>query len=168
MTMSVSKSEFLAANDRIRRSTAVVPLEAAPTRRVAIVTCMDARVDVYRALGLETGQAHVIRNAGGVITDDVIRSLCISQQRLGTNEVAIIHHTRCGLENFDEVAFREDLQASTGADPPWPIGSFADAADDVRTSISTLVASPFLAYDDAITGYIYDVDCGELVVVDES
>jgi len=165
--MSVSKPEFLAANSCFRKAASVVPLDANPTRRVAVVTCMDARIDIYRALGLEPGQAHVLRNAGGIITDDVIRSLCISQQALGTNEVAVIHHSRCGLENFDEEAFREDLVATTGAEPRWPIGSFANAADDVRASIAALVASPFLAYDDAITGYVYDVDTGELIVIDE-
>lgn len=164
--MSVTKAEFLEANAAHRQQRTGPPLEAVPSRRVAIVTCMDARIDVYRALGLEVGQAHVIRNAGGVVTDDVIRSLCLSQQELGTNEVAVIHHTRCGLEGLDEDAFIEQLQTSTGAQPPWAIRSFDNAADDVRASIAALMDSPFLAFDDAISGYLYDVDSDTLSVVD--
>ena len=141
-------------------------LNAAPALRLAIVACMDARIDIYAVLGIANGEAHIIRNAGGVVTDDVIRSLCISQQRLGTNEVAVIHHTRCGMEGLDEEAFTEQLHAITGSSPPWPIGSFTNVEDDVRNSIAALKESPFLAFDDAITGYVYDVDSGALTVVE--
>ncbi|MDH3294152.1 MAG: carbonic anhydrase [Acidimicrobiia bacterium] len=160
--MSSSRSAFLAASAKYQAEFSSSGLAAPPDRRVAVVTCMDARIDPYAALGLKLGEAHVIRNAGGVITDDVIRSLCISQQKMGTNEVAVIHHTRCGMENLDEAVFISELEASTGAEPTWPLGSFSDLAQDVRDSVAALVASPFLAYDDAITGYIYDVDTGGL------
>jgi carbonic anhydrase len=163
--MSESKPAFLAASQTYQASFTTSKLHADPARRVAVVTCMDARIDVYAALALQLGEAHVIRNAGGVITDDVIRSLCLSQQKLGTNEVAVIHHTRCGLENLDEETFLTELAASTGAHPTWSVRSFTDVVQDVRDSVAALLASPFLAYDDAITGYIYDVDTGALTEV---
>ena len=160
--MSESKSAFLAASQAYQSSFTSSNLDATPAWRVAVVTCMDARIDPYAALGLQLGEAHVIRNAGGVITDDVIRSLCLSQQKLGTNEVAVIHHTKCGLEKLDEETLLSELAASTGAHPSWSIQGFTDVVQDVRDSVAALLASPFLAYDDAITGYVYDVDTGEL------
>ncbi len=137
-------------------------LPATPSRQVAVVTCMDARIDIYRALGLKPGQAHVLRNAGGVITDDVIRSLTISQQKLGTREIVVIHHTKCGMENMDEAGFADELAAKTGVQPPWPGLAFADVFEDTRQSVARLAASAFIEYDGAITGYVYDVDTGML------
>ncbi|MCY3950610.1 MAG: carbonic anhydrase [Acidimicrobiaceae bacterium] len=137
-------------------------MAAPPSRQVAIVTCMDARMDPLAELGLTVGEAHVIRNAGGVMTDDVMRSLCISQQLLGTREILVIHHTKCGMCGLDEAAFSNVLGQRLGARPSWPICSFADPADDVRAAIATLRASPFIEHDTAVRGFIYDVDTGLL------
>ncbi len=133
-----------------------------PSRQVAIVTCMDARIDPLALLGLSIGTAHVIRNAGGVVTDDVIRSLCVSQQLLGTREILVIHHTNCGMCGLDESAFIDDLQQRLGARPQWPIGSFLDTADDVRAAVAALHGSPFVEYDTAISGFVYDTETGLL------
>ena len=137
-------------------------MAAAPSRHVAIVTCMDARIEPLAELGLTVGEAHVIRNAGGVVTDDVIRSLCISQQLLGTREVLVIHHSGCGMCGLDEAAFSDDLRDRLGARPDWPIGSFADPDEDVRSAIATLRASPFIEHDTAMRGFVYDVETGLL------
>ena len=137
-------------------------MAAAPSRHVAVVTCMDARIDPLAELGLTVGEAHVMRNAGGVVTDDVIRSLCISQQLLGTREILVIHHSKCGMCGLDESTFSDDLRDRLGARPDWPIGSFADPDDDVRSAIATLRASPFIEHDTAVRGFVYDVDTGLL------
>lgn len=155
-------SEFEAHNTTYVEGFSHGGLPAAPSRQVAVVTCMDARIDIYRALGLEPGQAHVMRNAGGVITDDVIRSLAISQQKLGTREIAVIHHTKCGMENMDEAGFAQELEDRTGVQPPWPRLAFTDVVDDTRQSVAELTASAFIEHDGAITGYVYDVDTGKL------
>ncbi len=137
-----------------------------PSRRLAVVACMDARSDPLAALGLNVGEAHIIRNAGGVITDDVIRSLCVSQQALGTREIILIHHSECGLCGLDEVSFRSHLNHRVCAQPDWEIGSFADPAQDVRESIATLRASPFIEFDTHIRGFVFDVATGLLKEVD--
>jgi len=141
-------------------------LDVRPALHLAIVTCMDSRLDVFAALGLEDGQAHVLRNAGGVITDDVIRSLAISQRRLGTEEVALIHHTDCGLELITDDGFRAELQEATGMAPPFAIESFTDIDADVRQSIARVRHSPFLLHRDNVRGFVYDVDTGALREVD--
>ena len=133
-----------------------------PSLRLAIVACMDSRLDVFAALGLETGQAHVLRNAGGVITDDIIRSLAISQRRLGTREVALIHHTDCGLQLISDDGFRAELQRETGMAPAFAIESFSDLDTDVRQSLARVRHSPFLPHRDAVRGFVYDVDTGAL------
>ena len=133
-----------------------------PSLQLAIVTCMDSRLDVFAALGLDNGQAHVLRNAGGVITDDVIRSLAISQRRLGTREVVLIHHTDCGLELITDDGFRAELQEATGMTPPFAIETFTDVAADVRQSIARVRNSPFLPHRDRVRGFVYDVDTGEI------
>jgi carbonic anhydrase len=133
-----------------------------PSLRLAIVACMDSRLDVFAALGLETGQAHVLRNAGGVITDDIIRSLAISQRRLGTREVALIHHTDCGLQLISDDGFRAELQRDTGMAPAFAIESFSDLDTDVRQSLARVRHSPFLPHRDAVRGFVYDVDTGAL------
>jgi carbonic anhydrase len=137
-----------------------------PTLRLAIVTCMDSRLDVFAALGLEDGQAHILRNAGGVITDDVIRSLAISQRRLGTEEIALVHHTDCGLQLITDDGFRAELQEATGMAPSFAIESFTDVDADVRQSIARVRHSPFLLHRDRVRGFVYDVDTGLLRQID--
>lgn len=137
-------------------------LDVRPTLRFAIVTCMDSRLDVFAALGLEDGQAHILRNAGGVITDDVIRSLAISQRRLGTEEIALIHHTDCGLQLITDDGFRAELQEATGMAPSFAIESFTDVDADVRQSIARVRHSPFLLHRDRVRGFVYDVETGLL------
>jgi carbonic anhydrase len=133
-----------------------------PAKRVAIVACMDARLNPYGLLGLAEGDAHVIRNAGGVITDDEIRSLAISQRLLGTEEIMLIHHTDCGMLTFDDDEFRRQLQDETGIKPEWPAETFSDLDEDVRQSIARIKASPFIPRKDQIRGFVYDVHSGGL------
>lgn len=133
------------------------PRDGAPSRRVAIVACMDARLDVFRALGLRPGEAHVIRNAGGVVTDDVIRSLAISQRKLGTKEVMLIHHTDCGMLKLADEEFRSELERSAGAPPPFAIGAFDDLEGSVRKSVQRVRESPFLPHREQVRGFVYDV-----------
>ena len=133
-------------------------LDVRPTRRLAIVTCMDSRLNVFAALGLCDGEAHVLRNAGGVITDDVIRSLAISQRRLGTREVMLIHHSDCGMQSLTDDGFRAELQQATGIAPSFAIESFTDVDADVRQSILRVRHSAFLPYRDVVRGFVYDVD----------
>jgi carbonic anhydrase len=137
-------------------------LAVAPSRQLAIVTCMDSRLDVFAALGLGDGEAHVLRNAGGVITDDVIRSLAISQRLLGTREVMLIHHSDCGMQKISDDGFRAELQEATGTAPAFAIESFADLDADVRQSILRVRRSAFLPHRDAVRGFVYDVDTHRL------
>ena len=137
-------------------------LDVRPSLHLAIVTCMDSRLDVFAALGLEDGQAHILRNAGGVITEDVIRSLAISQRRLGTEEVVLIHHTNCGLQLITDDGFRAELQEATGMAPSFAIESFTDVDADVRQSVARVRHSPFLLHRDRVRGLVYDVDTGVL------
>ncbi len=137
-----------------------------PTLRLAIVTCMDSRLDVFAALGLEDGQAHILRNAGGVVTDDVIRSLAISQRILKTESVMVIHHTDCGLEKITDDGFRAELQADTGVAPAFAIETFTDVEADVRQSVARLRHSWFLPHRDRIRGFVYDVDTHALTEID--
>ena len=143
-------------------------LDVRPRRRLAIVTCMDSRLDVFAALGLDHGEAHVLRNAGGVITDDVIRSLAVSQRRLGTREVMLIHHTDCGMQTLTDDGFRAELQEATGLAPAFAIESFADLDADVRQSVLRVRRSPFLLHTGQVRGFVYDVDTHALrgVLVD--
>jgi carbonic anhydrase len=133
-----------------------------PAKRVAIVACMDARLNPYALLGLREGDAHVIRNAGGVITDDEIRSLSISQRLLGTEEIMLIHHTDCGMLTFSDDDFRRQVQKDTGIKPEWPAESFDDLDGDVRQSIARIKASPFVPKKDHVRGFVYDVETGAL------
>jgi carbonic anhydrase len=142
------------------------PLPAPPSRQVAVVTCMDARIDVYRLLGLRPGEAHVLRNAGGVVTDDVLRSLVISQRKLGTREIVLMHHTECGLIGFDDDEFKAELRAETGAEPTWGSQSISDVEADVRRAVSEVRTNPFLLHRDAVRGFVYDVATGEVREVD--
>ncbi len=137
-------------------------LDVEPSRRLAIVTCMDSRLDVFAALGLKDGEAHVLRNAGGVVTDDVIRSLAVSQRRLGTREVMLIHHTDCGMQKLSDDEFRAELRDATGVAPAFAIESFADVDADVRQSILRVRRSEFLPHREAVRGFVYDVDTHRL------
>jgi len=137
-------------------------LAGRPAASLAVVACMDARLNVYGALGLGEGDAHVIRNAGGVITDDAIRSLAISQRLLGTTEIMLIHHTRCGMLTFTDDQFRAAIEVDTGIRPPWAAEAFGDLDGDVRQSIARVKASPFIPYTDAVRGFVFDVDTGLL------
>jgi carbonic anhydrase len=154
--------ELLANNRTFACSLPAGHLDVHPSRSLAVVTCMDSRLDVFAALGLGDGEAHVLRNAGGVITDDVIRSLAVSQRRLGTREVMLIHHTDCGMQTLSDDGFRAELQAATGVAPAWAIESFSDVDADVRQSILRARRSPFLPHRDAVRGFVYDVDTHRL------
>jgi carbonic anhydrase len=141
------------------------PLPMPPAKGVAVLACMDARLDVYRLLGLHEGEAHVIRNAGGVVTDDAIRSLTISQRLLGTTEIVLVHHTDCGMLTFTDDAFKADIHSDTGIKPHWSAEAFSDLETDVRQSIARIKASPFVPNKDAVRGFIFDVATGKLTEV---
>jgi len=158
--MSVT-DELLANNARYAESFSG-PLPLPPARGVAVVACMDARLNVYGALGLNEGDAHVIRNAGGVITEDEIRSLAISQRLLGTSEIILIHHTDCGMLTFTDDGFKATVQEETGIKPPWATEAFGDIESDVRQSIARIKASPFVPKKDSIRGFVFDVATGKL------
>jgi carbonic anhydrase len=140
------------------RGTALAP----PSLGVAVLACMDARMNIYSILGLQDGQAHIIRNAGGVVTDDEIRSLAISQRLLGTREVILIHHTDCGMQTFNDDEFRSDIHAETGIEPPWAAEAFSDVEEDVRQSLARITSSPFVPVKESVRGFVYDVHTGLL------
>jgi carbonic anhydrase len=154
--------DLLANNRAYADSSGTNHLDVHPSRRLAIVTCMDSRIDVFAALGLDGGQAHILRNAGGVITDDVIRSLAISQRKLGTREVMLIHHTDCGMQKLTDDSFRAELQQATGIAPAFAIESFSDPEADVRQSILRVRRSEFVPHRDVVRGFVYDVDTHRL------
>jgi carbonic anhydrase len=133
-----------------------------PGRKLAIVACMDARLNPYGLLGLQEGDAHVIRNAGGVVTDDAIRSLAISQRLLGTEEIVLIHHTDCGMLTFTDDDFKRSIQDETGIKPEWSVETFPDLDEDVRQSIARIKASPFVPKKDSVRGFVYEVETGAL------
>jgi len=133
-----------------------------PGRKIAVLACMDARLNVYGLLGLQEGDAHVIRNAGGVVTEDEIRSLAISQRLLGTEEIILIHHTDCGMLTFTDDEFKASIQEDTGIKPAWAVESFSDLDTDVRQSLARIKESPFIPKKDAIRGFVYEVETGKL------
>jgi carbonic anhydrase len=141
------------------------PLPMPPAKGVAVLACMDARLDVNRLLGLHEGDAHVIRNAGGVVTDDAIRSLTISQRLLGTTEIVLVHHTDCGMLTFTDDAFKADIHSDTGIKPHWSAEAFSDLETDVRQSIARIKASPFVPNRDSVRGFVFDVATGKLAEV---
>ena len=147
--------------DRFDRGDLPMP----PALQVAVVACMDARLDPQGLLGLREGDAHVIRNAGGVVTEDAVRSLAISQRLLGTREIVLIHHTDCGMLTFTDDDFKAQVEADTGLRPPWSPESFRDPARDVRQSLARLQASPFVPYKDQVRGFVYSVTDGTLTEV---
>lgn len=154
--------DFLAANQSYARDFAKGGKPMPPAKKAAIVACMDARIETGRLLGLEEGDAHVIRNAGGVITDDVIRSLVISQRLLGTREIVLIHHTDCGMLTFQDDLLKAQIEEETGLRPPFALEAFPSLEDDVRQSIRRIKANPFVPHKGDIRGFVYDVDSGRL------
>jgi carbonic anhydrase len=154
--------DLLANNDAYVASFDKADLPLRPARKAAVVACMDARLNVYGALGLQEGDAHVIRNAGGVVTDDAIRSLAISQRLLGTEEIILIHHTGCGMLTFTDDEFKRSIEEDTGIRPEWAAEAFPDLDADVRQSIARIKASPFIPRKDAVRGFVYEVESGRL------
>jgi carbonic anhydrase len=159
--MSVT-DELVANNEAYSARFDKGDLPLPPAKKVAVLACMDARLDPARVLGLEEGDAHVIRNAGGVVTDDEIRSLAISQRLLGTEEIVLIHHTDCGMLTFSDDDFKRSIQEETGIKPEWAAEAFGDLDEDVRQSIARIKASPFIPRKDAIRGFVYEVETGRL------
>jgi carbonic anhydrase len=158
----VSITDELLANNARYTTTFNGPLPLPPAKHVAVVACMDARLDVYRILGLNEGEAHVIRNAGGVVTDDAIRSLAISQRLLGTQGIILIHHTDCGMLTFTDNQFKKSIQDDTGIKPAWSAEAFPDLDEDVRQSIARIKANPFVPNKDSVRGFVFDVATGKL------
>ncbi|WP_062211579.1 carbonic anhydrase [Streptomyces sp. NBRC 109706] len=159
--------ELINANLRYAQDFTDPGMNARPVRKVAIVACMDARLDLHAALGLDLGDCHTIRNAGGVVTDDIIRSLTISQRALGTSSVVLIHHTNCGLQELTE-DFRQQLEHEVGQKPSWAVESFTDLDQDVRQSMARVRTSPFLLHTDDVRGFVFDVTTGLLREIDPS
>ncbi len=159
--MSVT-DELLKNNEAYAEGFDKGDLPIPPSRKVAVVACMDARLVVSRILGLDEGEAHIIRNAGGVVTDDEIRSLAISQRLLGTEEIILIHHTDCGMLTFTDEEFRQQIADDTGMKPEWASEAFTDLDADVRQSVARIKESPFVPKTDAVRGFIYEVESGRL------
>jgi len=153
---------LLGNNDRYASNFSKGDLPMPPGKRLAVLACMDARLDVHKILGLEEGDAHVIRNAGGVVTDDAIRSLTISQRLLGTEEIILIHHTDCGMLTFTDDEVKRQIEEDTGIRPPFALEAFGDAAKDVKQSMARISASPFIPKKSSIRGFVYDVKTGRL------
>ena len=162
----MSQTDQLIANSRSHTAGVAGSLPGAPARRVAVLTCMDARLNLYGILGLSEGDAHVIRNAGGVVSDDAIRSLSISQNLLGTEEIILIHHTSCGMLNLEDEEFADRLEAETGERPGWPALGFPDLEGDLRDGIEKIESSPFVPRTDSVRGFVYEVETGALREVD--
>ena len=154
--------DLIANNARYAEAFDKADLPLPPARKAAVVACMDARLNVYGALGLSEGDAHVIRNAGGVVTDDTIRSLAISQRLLGTEEIILIHHTGCGMLTFSDDEFRDAIEQDTGIRPTWAAEAFGDLEGDVRQSIARINASPFIPNKTSVRGFVYEVESGKL------
>jgi carbonic anhydrase len=159
--MSVT-DDLLRNNEAYAESFQKGDLPLPPAKGVAVVACMDARLDVHKILGLGEGDAHVIRNAGGVITDDEIRSLAISQRLLGTREIILIHHTDCGMLTFTDDELKQQIHEEVGVKPHFPLESFSDLEEDVRQSMARIQASPFIPHKDAVRGFVYEVETGRL------
>lgn len=157
---SPSVDELAANNAAYAQKFSDHGLSLRPRRKLAIVACMDSRMDIFEMLGLAHGDAHIVRNAGGVVTDDVIRSLVISQRYLGTREIVLVHHTNCGLQSVMEDQFKAEIEAETGIRPWWALESFVDPFANVRQCIKRLELSPFILHKDHISGFVYDVETG--------
>jgi carbonic anhydrase len=159
--MSVT-DELVRNNESYAGSFKKGDLPLPPARHVAVVACMDARLDVHKILGLQEGDAHVIRNAGGAVTDDAIRSLAISQRLLGTTEIVLIHHTDCGMLTFTDDDVKKKIESEVGIRPAFALEAFSDLDDDVRQSIARIKASPFVPHKSNVRGFVYDVRTGKL------
>ena len=159
--MSIT-DELLKNNEAYAAGFDKADLPLPPAKKLAVVACMDARLNPYGALGLEEGDAHIIRNAGGVVTDDEIRSLAISQRLLGTEEIILIHHTDCGMLTFTDDEFKQSIQDDTGIKPEWAAEAFPDLDEDVRQSVARIKASPFIPKKDSVRGFVYEVETGKL------
>jgi carbonic anhydrase len=160
--LAMSATDDLTANNLRYAGSFQAEPPGRPSRAVAVVACMDARMDVYALLGLAPGEAHVIRNAGGAVTEDVLRSLTVSQRHLGTAEVMLIHHTRCGMQAFTDDSFKSEIVADTGIKPAWATEAFTDVDADVLQSIARVRACPFLPHTSGVRGFVYDVATGLL------
>jgi carbonic anhydrase len=158
----MSVTDELLKNNEAYAAQFTGPLPLPPSKQIAVVACMDARLNVYAILGLGEGESHVIRNAGGVITEDEIRSLAISQRLLGTKEIILIHHTDCGMVTFTDDGFKKSIEEDTGIRPAWAAEAFPDEAEDVKQSIHRIKASPFIPVKDSIRGFVFDVATGKL------
>lgn len=154
--------QLLSNNEQYASGFDKADLPAPPARQVAVVACMDARINVYAVLGLSEGDAHVIRNAGGVVTDDTVRSLAISQRLLGTTDIVLMHHTGCGMLTFADDEFKAAIERETGVKPSWAAEAFSDLDGDVRQSIARVNASPFIPHKDSVRGFVYEVESGRL------
>ena len=161
----MSQIDTLLANNAGYAPTYPADLPLPPGRKLAVVACMDARLDVYSTLGLEPGESHVIRNAGGVVTEDVLRSLAISQNLLGTREIILIHHTDCGMLTFTDDEFKRSIQDEIGIKPEWAAEAFPDVEEDVRQSLRRIEASPFVTRHESLRGFVFDVATGRLTEV---
>ncbi len=162
----MSQTDQLVANSAAYAKGVDTALPVPPAKQVAVVACMDARLNPYGILGLSEGDAHVIRNAGGVVSDDVIRSLAISQNLLGTEEIILIHHTDCGMLTFKDDEFADRLEAETGTRPKWSALAFSDLEGDVRDGIEAIRSSPFIPRTESVRGFVYEVETGSLREVD--
>ncbi|MCX5071638.1 beta-class carbonic anhydrase [Streptomyces sp. NPDC060334] len=158
----MSVTDQLLANNAVYAENFTGPLPLPPSKHVTVVACMDARLDVYGILGLNEGEAHVIRNAGGVVTEDELRSLAISQRLLGTKEIILIHHTDCGMLTFDDDGFKRGILEETGIKPAWASEAFTDLDVDVRQSVGRIKADPFVVHKEHIRGFVFDVATGKL------
>jgi len=157
-----SATDALVANAAARESDFAGPRALIPSMHVAVVTCMDSRIDTFRIFGLESGEAHILRNAGGLVTDDMLRSLVLSQRLLQTREVILMHHTNCGLHKLDEAALRAAVATDTGTEPPYAFGSFTDLDEAVRRAIARVREHPLLPHRDRVRGFVYEVESGHL------
>ena len=162
---SPNTDELVLNNAQFVKTFADAGLALSPKRHLAIVACMDSRMDIFQMLGLDHGDAHIIRNAGGVVTDDVVRSLVVSQRLLKTQEILLIHHTDCGLQKISEDGFKAEIEQDCGTKPHWSIEAFSDPFEAVRESMNRLQNNPFVIYKDNIRGFVYDVESGALLEV---
>jgi carbonic anhydrase len=154
--------DLLKNNERYSERFDGASLSKLPSKNLAVVVCMDTRLNPYEILGLEPGDTHLIRNAGGIVGDEEIRSLAISQRKLGTREIVLIHHTDCGMLGLDDEEFARELEQEAGTAPPWRAGGFSDLEQDVRDSIARIKESPFIPHTDSVRGFVYDVETGKL------
>ena len=158
----ISAIEELLGNAAVHEADFEGPRAVIPAKHIAIVTCMDSRIDIFRIFGLDSGQAHILRNAGGLVSDDMLRSLVLSQRLLQTREVILMHHTNCGLHKADEPALRAAIAADTGHAPPYAFGAFSDIDEAVREAIARVREHPFLPHRDRVRGFVYEVESGHV------